>query len=399
LWGHYTRLIELRQLVLNLPARPELRAANLASLGIATQVLGQYDAAAKYYEEAVEAAAQADDPDLQARYIGDLGRLYRNLGDMDKALSCSQQALDSAARRGDREAVGRWQDRLGLVYAAIGRLDEARALHEDAISTAKEFGDRRSEGAALSNLGVVLHLMGFVEEAERAQRDALAQSRAINDRRGYAIILGRLGMLAEDACEFTQALELHEQALAIAQELGERREQSYQLLGMGKARFGLGALIEAERDLRAARDLDVPETSYLAALALSLLLTGQEHEDSSASFADTIRRCEERLSRSAGLFAARYALATAMVGAAVCTREWGEGTARTDLLSPALQQFELALERCDGRGVVAATLRAVRTLTARAEGVEPVLTVLERALATSDVDRHDRQPVETKAEQ
>ena len=393
LWGHYTRLIELRRMALPLAARPKLRAANLASLGVVTQVLGQYDASIDYYEQAVKAAEQAEDADAQANYVGNLGRLYRNLGYMDKALKCSTFALEAVRRAGDREAVGRWQDRLGLVYSGLGRLDDARTLHEQAASTARGFGDRRSEGAALSNLGVVLLLLGLGEQAHRTQRDALALSSAVGDRRGDAIILGRLGVLAECAGDFEGALALHEQSLAIAQALGERREQSYQLLGRGKAHFGMEQLPEAERDLRAARDLDVPETSYLAALTLSLILTAPSAEGS-ASFADVIRLCEERLSRSADLFAARYALATATVGAAACTEDWADEDARAELLSPALQEFERAVATCNGRGAIAAALRDVQILAGNIEGLEPVTALLEHVLVASSADGPDERVAE-----
>jgi tetratricopeptide (TPR) repeat protein len=378
LWGNYTRLVELRQLVLELPARPDLRAKNLAGLALVTQVLGQYDIATRYYEQAVECARAAHDEDAVARYTGHLGRLYRNVGYMDKALSCSLTALASAESARNAEAVGLWRDRLGLVYVLLGRLEEARELHEQAVATAREFGDRRGEGAALSNLGVVFLLLGLTDQAERAQQDALALSQAIDDRRGIAIILGRQGVLADRRRDFEAALSLHEQAWSIALELGERREQSYQLLGRGRARFGLGALDEAEADLRAARDLEMPETSYAAALALSVLLTARGGTDASESFDDTIRRCRERLDRSEGLFGARYALAIAMAGAAAWT---ADASARAELLAPALHELEQAIRTCHGTGAIAAVLRDVRELARRLDGLDPVIGLLEGALA------------------
>ena len=382
-WGHYTRLAELRQMVLEVPARPDLQAANLASLALVTQVLCQYDAAARYYEQAVEYARQAHDDEARAHYTGHLGRLYRNLGYMDKAISCSTEALVSAEKAGNREAVGLWQDRLGLVYTALGQLDEARRLHGQAMSRAQEFNDLNSQSAEMSNLGVVLQLMGSTEEASQRQREALELARAVDDPRGVAIILGRQGMLAESRGDFGEALSLHEEALAIAVALGDRREQSYQLLGRGRARFGMHMFAEAEADLRAARELDVPETSYAAALALSVVLTVQGSAERSAAFADTIRRCRERLSRADKLFAARYALATAMVGAASCREDWNDTSARSVALAPALDELEQAIRTCDALGILTATLGDVMMLARHVEGLDPVTSCLERAVAAS----------------
>jgi tetratricopeptide (TPR) repeat protein len=383
LWGHYTRLLELRQLVVEVPARADLRAANFASLAVVTQVLGQYDAATDYYEQAVKCAQAVGDDEAEAEYVGHLGRLYRNLGYMDQALSCSTKALSSAEQADDREAVGRWQDRLGLVYTALGRLNEALALHKEAVATARKFDDRRSQAAALSNLGVVLHLLGRSEMAERAQRDALVLSREADDRRGDAIILGRQGVLADSLGEFDEALALHEQALAIVLELGDRREQSSQLIGRGRARFALGTLAAAEADFRAAVKLEMPETAYAAALGLGLLLTSCGSPERAASFSHAVRRCRERLDRSEELFAARYALAVALAGAAACIEAWNEPGARTDLLAPALAELERAIRTCDGPGAIAATLRDVRTLTTYVDGLDGLVSRLQEALAAS----------------
>jgi HAD superfamily hydrolase (TIGR01662 family) len=382
-WGHYARLIELRQRVLELPARPELQAANVASLALVKQVLGQFDEAARYYEQAVEFARQANNDDAEAHYTGHLGRLYRNLGYMDKALSCSTRALVSAERAGNREAFGLWQDRLGLVHMLLGRLDEARNLHEQAVSKAREFNDRRGQSAALANLGNVLQFMGLTDEAARAQREALELAYAVDDRRGVPIILGRQGMLAEDNGNYSEALSLHEEALAIAVALGERREESYQLLGRGKAHFGLQMLTEAALDLRAARDLDVPETSYTAALALSIVLTVQGSAERSTAFADTIRRCRERLARSDKLFAARYVISVAMIGAASCREDWNDTTARSVALTLALDELDQAIRTCDGSGIIRATLRDIMTLARYVEGLDPIISRLEGALGES----------------
>jgi tetratricopeptide (TPR) repeat protein len=384
LWGHYARLLELRQQALDVPARPALRARNLASLGVVTQVLGQYDAATTYYEQAVACAAEAGDEPARVEYLGHLGRLYRNVGDMDRALACSEQALAAAEQAGDRAAVGRWQDRLGLVDALLGRLAEARRLHEDAVTSAREFADRRSEGAALSNLGVVLALLGEVDAADAAQRDALALSREVADRRGIAIVIGRQGLLAAGRGDHAAALALHQEAWDIAVALGERREQSYQLIGKGRAHTGLGALAEAEADHRAARDLEMPETSYAAALALALLpVAGRDQAARAALFADAARRCRDRLGRSADLFAARYALAVALLGVATCDDGWADVANRDRLLAEPLDELRRALATCAAPGARAAARRDVVALAEGAgqagahDGLAPVLALLD----------------------
>lgn len=383
MWGHYNRIVELRKRMLGKPARPGLRAANVASLATCCQVLTQFDAAIQYYEEAVEIARDSGDRAAEVTYIGNLGRLYRNLGYIDKALESSKQALAFAQEQGNRQAEGVWSDRLGLAYAILGRLEEAAALYDRAISIAREVHDRQTEGAALSNLGLVRQDQGRVEEEECFAK-SLAIAREIGDRRGEPILLGRLGTTAHNAGDFKKAFELHAQALVIARELNERREESYQLLGMGRAALGSGDLPQAEQHLRAARDLNVPETSHIAALALSLTLLRQHDPAAAEAFRDAERRCRERLQRCDRLYRGRYTLATAMLGSAVCAAGWANAEQRQALLAPVLAEYEKALQNCPGRGIITATLYNVRQFAAAGmEGFESVTSLLERALETA----------------
>jgi len=386
LWGHYTRLMELRNSVADAPARPQLRAANFASLAVCHQVFGQYETAVGCYQQAIALAREAGDRRAETEYVGGLGRVYRNLGEIDKAVSCSQQALDYAVECADRRGEGVWSDKLGLAYWNLGRLDEAAEFGMRAVAIAREVGDRRTEAASLSNLALVYQAQGEDESAESAVAASLAIIRQIRDGRGETILLGRMGMAALAAGDPTRALELHGRALAIAVALGERREQSYQLIGLGNAAGMQGDLQQAEQRLRAARDLDVPETGYLAALSLGVvLLRGSRRAGAGEAFDDAIRRCGERLQRCDRLYRARYSLATALVGTAVCAADWDEEPHRAALLVPAAAEYRHAIATCPGRGAVKAALQYLAELAATGvSGLEPVTGLLHGALAAQE---------------
>lgn len=382
LWGHFSRLVELRTMVLDQTASLSLMAANLASLGLTSQVLGDYDAALDYYEQAVELDLECGDKEAHVRHLGDLGRLYRNLGHMDKAIEATMTALNYATDQGDRETVGRWSDRLGLVYTSVGRLDEALALHDDALAVARSFGNRAGEGAPLNNRGVTLVAKGCMAEALAAFEESLRIMVEVGDRRGDVIVTGHLGWVAEIDGDYEKALALRRKSFDLAVELGERREQSYQLLGMGRARVGLGELDQAKADLRSARNLDVPETGYLAALSLSLLLARMESSESLAAFDDTIRRCRDRLERSLDLFSARYALGTALLGSASSASGWSAPAKRREALAEASAEYNQALQICAANGAVSLALGDLRQLAdTGVDGLEPVLEMLTDAAA------------------
>ncbi|HET7486948.1 MAG TPA: DUF4062 domain-containing protein [Acidimicrobiales bacterium] len=377
LWGHFPQIIELRSQVLDKPVGAVLRAANLAGLAAAYQVVGDYDAAIRRYEEAVGIASEEGDAEAEATYVGHLGRVYRHVGLMVNAVESFRHALAHADRVGDRHGVGIWTDRTAYGTWFLGRLDEAIELERSAIAIAGEVGDHRTEAAALSNLGVMYQTAGRADLALADQQDSLTKSRQVGDRRGEAIVLGRLGALAFEAGDHAGAITQHESALALADAVGDRRERSYQLMGLGRALAARGDVARGVEHLQAARSLEVPETGYLAALALAVTLYPQSASAAAAAFEDAERRCRERLARCDRLYAARYALGTAIAGRAVCTSPPDE-----DGLRKASIELEAALANCPGRGAVAAALRDLDALRKDgATGIDTCAAPLERVLA------------------
>jgi tetratricopeptide (TPR) repeat protein len=370
LWGHYLLLIELRLSVIDAPARADLRAANVASLGAANQVLGRYDDAVRYYRQAAEIARGAGDGATATTYVGHLGRVYRHLGLLDDAIDCFQQALACAEEAGDQGSIAIWSDRVGYAYSYVGRLQEAIELERRAVAIAEQVGDRRTQAAALSNLGLMHQAEGRLDMAQQHQDDSLPITRAVGDRRGEAIVLGRLGGLALLAGDHALAAQRHVEALAVAEGISDRREQSYQLIGLGRARAGTDPpdLAEGARQLEAARALDVPETSFLAALHLgSVLLRRGDAPGAQQAFEDAAARCRARLDRCDRLFSARYALGTALAGLGASIE--------------AVTEYRQALAICPGAGVLRSTLADLEVLRAAGRAdVGPCVELLEAEL-------------------
>jgi tetratricopeptide (TPR) repeat protein len=383
LWGHYLRLIDLRTALLDKPLRADLRAANLAGLAACHQVLGHYETAVAEYEQAVNIVEEEGADGARIRYVGNLGRVHRNLGNMDRAVVCLQQALQFYEAQGDRSGMAVWADRLALGYWHLGQLEDATELAQRSLALAREVGDGRTEAAVLGNLGLMYQTAGQAEAARSSFEASVDRSQEVGDRRGEAISLGRLGTALLADHEVEQAIEAHDAALVIAEALGERREQSYQLLGLGRAHAAAGDVRRGAEHLRAARGLDLPETSCAAAVDLALVLLRAGGRATAAdAFDDAVARCRRRLARCDRLFATRYDLGTALVGKAVCSVAWAEEERRADLLAPAANEYRLALSACSGRGVVAATLADLDELCAAgAEGLAPVTVLLEQALS------------------
>jgi tetratricopeptide (TPR) repeat protein len=188
--------------------------------------------------------------------------------------------------------------------------------------------------------------------------------------------------LAFDARDYDAALTHHTSALALAETIGDRRERSNQLIGLGRALAAKDDYTGAVERLMAATSLEVPETSYFAAVAVAIVQFRYSDTRAKAAFEDAIRRCRERLARCDQLYAARYALGTALAGLAWCTSARDGGGEGNDLRAQATTELKTALANCRGRGVVSATLRDLEELrTAGALGVDACAEPLRQALA------------------
>jgi hypothetical protein len=132
--------------------------------------------------------------------------------------------------------------------------------------------------------------------------------------------------------------------------------------------------------------LDVPEVNYLAETALGIVLLHQEGASAEEIFASASAECRAMLEKARGLYKPRYALATALVGQAVCNPRWADESQRPDLLAPALEEYRRALDITAAPGVVQDAIRDLELIQAAGiEGLEPVFELLENAEYEPDV--------------
>ncbi len=97
LWGHYARLVELREKLLGRLRDSAPRASNLGSLGLAYHSLGQFERAIRLYKEAPAIARESGDRRNESVWLNDLGTAHRILGS-SVPLSSPKRPWSSLAR-------------------------------------------------------------------------------------------------------------------------------------------------------------------------------------------------------------------------------------------------------------------------------------------------------------
>jgi DNA-binding SARP family transcriptional activator len=109
---------------------------------------------------------------LRSVALNNLGEVYRGLGELDAAAECYLQALDIGREIGGH-VEGHALNNLGHVYMRQHRLDEAVATLEQAVSRHRASGDRGGEAEALMNLGTAQAEIGSRTAARTSLTEAL----------------------------------------------------------------------------------------------------------------------------------------------------------------------------------------------------------------------------------
>ena len=215
LWGHYARVVDLREKLLGRLTDCNLQTTNLGSLGFAYHYLGQFKRAIELHKQALSIAREIGDRTEEGRHLGNLGRACRSLGRVEQAIEFLEQALTIVRETGDRQSESVWLVLLGHAYRDLGQFEWTRRLYADALAITHEIGDRRGKGNALGNLGDACFVLGQVEPAIKFYEEGLAIAREIGDRRRESIRLGELGRVYHVLGQVERAIELHEQALEV----------------------------------------------------------------------------------------------------------------------------------------------------------------------------------------
>jgi hypothetical protein len=334
----------------------------------------------EFLEYALSIVRKIGDHREEGIWIGHLGRAYRALGQIERAMKSYEEALSIARELGNRQEVGIQLGHLGTAYRVLGQIERSTSYYEQALAVAREIGDYRMEGSRLGSLGFACYTLGEIKRAIKFYEEALIVARKIGDYRGEGVQLGRLGAAYRILGQTERAIEFYKHSLTIAREIGDHWGQSYCLLKLGKALLDVGEVFEALRCSAESLALDVPRTSYQAALVLGIALLHQHDPTATNAFSDAAARCRAMLDKTADLYEPCYALAAALVGQAVCDLSWARESERAELLVPALAEYRRALENCDAPGVVQGALRDLEMIRAAGiEGLEPVFELLENA--------------------
>lgn len=227
---------------------------------------GDFDAAARYYREALRLAQSIEDIEGIAANAVNLSIAWQRLGNFAAARVSLAPVLD--------------QNRLVFPAARLAQGALRRAildLEEQRYASAAEWAAKAAShcvppgcaiaGAIHNTRGQLALQAGRLDEAASSARAALDASRSLDDRAEIANALRLLGTVSLRAGDAAAALASLTDALAIDRELALPRKIHLDLLGLGRASALRGenaaartfyeralAVSEADRDAQGARE-------------------------------------------------------------------------------------------------------------------------------------------------
>lgn len=381
LWGFYNLILGMRERLLENLTDSKLEASNLSSIGLIYYSFGNLNLAIGYCEKALALAETTDDRKLESNCLSRLGNVYRASGKVEKAITAYSKSLKMVREEGDEKGE-EWQlSVLANMYRLTGQIEKATQLYEESLSIAQKIGDRQGEGIRLGHLGLVYRALNQLDKSVDSFETALHIANEIGDRRGQEIRLNGLADAYIAMGVFDTAISLNEEAVAIAREIQHKSGESYALLGLAKAYLGKKDFPKAYRYSFQARDLKVPETSFLAALMLGIILLNQNDIGAGDAFEDAINRCQTLLNQSENLYEPRFKLATALAGKAMHSLKWQSQEEQKKLLSSSIEEYHQALATCKAPGVINETIRDLSLIRmAGDDSIDSLLSLLKQSL-------------------
>lgn len=222
LCGRWHELIATHSTALSAAERVDDQAAVAAihiNLGVSRAQLGDYDAGAFAFREALALYRGAANLDGQGNALDSLAWVHAQAGDFREAIAYCEQALAIYRRTGDHDGEARTLDSLGVAHAGLGQCDRGISYCAQALELHRQTANRIGQAHTLRSLGRCYAQTGQHHQAITHFKQALILCRDIGDRHDEASTLRDLGMALHAAGEDDEGRKNLEKALAILTEL------------------------------------------------------------------------------------------------------------------------------------------------------------------------------------
>jgi CHAT domain-containing protein/tetratricopeptide (TPR) repeat protein len=174
--------------------------------GVRAIYVGDYEAAAKLFTQAVEMARANEDLREQAVSLGNLAWVHNRRGFMAQAAAEYEGLLPMLEREKQPYLYAVMLGNYGFCLIALGDFDRALALHNEALALYTAQGKETERAVALAALGGLHLRIGDTERALEILRAAAIAQERVGDGINLASTLRMAGVAASDLGRHDEAL-------------------------------------------------------------------------------------------------------------------------------------------------------------------------------------------------
>jgi len=226
------------------------RAKQSADVGDLHYMMGNYQEAESYYQQALGLFQQLGYEKGIAMTQGRIANILQACGELDKALRIRQQEqMPVYERLGDVHSRAVTLGQIADILQARGELDEAlRIRQQEEMPVYERLGDVHSRAVTLGQIADILYRRGELDEALRIlQAELIPVFERLGDARSRAVTLGKIADILCRRGELDEALRIRQETIPVFERLGDVRERAVTLGKIADILYRRGELDEALR--------------------------------------------------------------------------------------------------------------------------------------------------------
>jgi predicted ATPase/DNA-binding NarL/FixJ family response regulator len=185
---------------------PRAKALNLAARFAMRQ--GDHTSARALADSSVAVAREVGDSELIAHTLRGAGVVYHSVGELDAAARMYEEALSKLKDSDDQRLAIEVKNQLGVLTTERGLYREGLEIVMECLAFSRSEGDEQSTARFLESLANAQFGLGDIDAATASWKESLATFRELNDAFGTIWCTGGLALVAAARGDDERALRL-----------------------------------------------------------------------------------------------------------------------------------------------------------------------------------------------
>ncbi|MCB0642383.1 MAG: tetratricopeptide repeat protein, partial [Phaeodactylibacter sp.] len=240
----------------------------LLKKGKILELIGQWEACRKVYNQALTIAQELNDKILLGRSNNCLGHLLLLQGHYRDARLYLEIAANFFEASEDQIGISKVYGDLGNLYFRQGKYNEAKANFTKSIEINEAMDGSPNNTQIVANLGLTHMNQGNYDEGINWLRRHLEPSRLHNDKQSMAVLYTNMGIVFFEKGDYDSAGDALEKGMHLAEELGNKQLSSIAIGCLGSVFERKGyyqkAMENFQKDLQLAEELGDQQGTAIA---------------------------------------------------------------------------------------------------------------------------------------